>query len=91
MPQMNKIVDIYVPLFESTQNALNTEDVMCHLIKLTNKSYNSTIEATEKKSVAQTGPAAGQVVAGQNGAGVIGDRKKAMQAKLKAAIGNSRL
>ena len=91
MSQMNKIADVYVPLFESAQKNLNHEDVMNHLCKLTNKSYNTTIADAEKKINAQANPQAKTAEGGAQGAGVISDRKKAMQNRLKAAIGNSRL
>lgn len=87
MPQLNKISDVYVPMFDAVQNNFNKADVMTHLIKLTNASYQNTIEKADQAQVkAETA-----TVSSEQGAGVINDRKKAMQARLKAAIGNSRL
>ena len=90
MPQLNKITDIYVPLFNSSQKNLNTSDVALHLIKLTNTSYSEMITNNEKAVQQAKMQAETTKVEAKDGAGVISDRKKAMQAKLKAAIGNSR-
>ena len=90
MSQMSKISDVYVPLFESVQRTLNQEDVMNHLFKLTNKSYDNAIANVEQKIKEQNEADTGKNKQG-SGVGVISERKKAMQDKLKAAIGNSRL
>ena len=90
MAQLNKVSDIYTLLFHNSQKNLNTSDVALHLIKLTNNSYASVMSNNEKAAQQAKMKAEAAKVESKDGAGVINERKKAMQAKLKAAIGNSR-